>query len=45
MVQFTADEAGLINRLGGNGREDTAENFKKAMQETEVFCIIPAVKD
>ena len=35
MVQFTADEAGLINRLGGNSRKDTAENFKKAMQETE----------
>ncbi len=35
MVQFTADEAGLINRLGGNGREDTIDNFEKAMQGTE----------
>ena len=35
MVQFTADEAGLITRLGGNGREDTAANFEKAMQGTE----------
>ena len=34
MVQFTADEAGLINRLGGNSREDTAANFEKAMQGT-----------
>ena len=32
MVQFTADEAALINRLGGNGRKDTAANFEKAMQ-------------
>ncbi len=32
MVRFTADEAALINRLGGNGREDTAANFEKAMQ-------------
>ena len=35
MVQFTADEAGLINRLGGNGREKTIANFEKAMQGTE----------
>ena len=26
MVRFTADEAALINRLGGNGRKDTAAN-------------------
>ena len=32
MVRFTADEAALINRLGGNGRKDTAANFEKAMQ-------------
>lgn len=31
MVQFTADEAALINRLGGYGREDTAANFKQAV--------------
>ncbi len=34
MVQFTSDDAALINRLGGNGREDTAANFEKAMQGT-----------
>ncbi len=32
MVQFTEDEAALINKLGGNGRKDTAANFEKAMQ-------------
>ena len=32
MVRFTADEAALINRLGRNGRKDTAANFEKAMQ-------------
>ena len=31
MVQFTADEAALINRLGGNGRKDTAANFEQAV--------------
>lgn len=31
MVQFTTDKAGLINRIGRNGRENTAENLKKAM--------------
>ena len=35
MVQFTADEAGLINRLGGNGSEETITNFEKAMQGTK----------
>lgn len=29
MVQFTADEAALINRLGGNGGKDTAANFER----------------
>lgn len=31
MVQFTVDEAALINRLGGNGRKDTAANFEQAV--------------
>lgn len=31
MVQFTADEAALINRLGGNGGKDTAANFERAV--------------
>lgn len=31
MVQFTADEAALINRLGGNGGKDTAANFQRAV--------------
>ncbi len=34
MVQFTADEAALINRLGGNDRKDTAENFERAVHGT-----------
>lgn len=34
MMRFTADEAALINRLGGNGRKDTAENFKRAVYGT-----------
>lgn len=34
-VRFTADEAALINRLGGNGRKDTASNFEKAMQGSQ----------
>lgn len=35
MVQFTADEAALINRLGGNGRKDTAANFEQAVHGAE----------
>ncbi len=31
MVQFTVGEAELINRLGGQGRQDTEANFEKAM--------------
>lgn len=30
MVQFTADEAALINRLGRDGRDDTVANFGQA---------------
>ena len=35
MLRFTVDEAGLINRLGGNGKEATAANFEKAIQGAE----------
>lgn len=31
MVRFTADEAVLINRFGGNGRKDMAANFEQAV--------------
>lgn len=37
MVQFTAGETELINRLGGQGRQDTEANFEKAMHGADSY--------